>query len=37
VVWATDTDPLTTEVGIQFMEIDPVTLQLLEETLGVHS
>jgi len=35
VVWSTDTDPITTEVGIEFFEIDPMALRLLEEaTLG---
>jgi len=33
VVWATDTDPITLEVGIEFHEIDPEALRLLEETL----
>ncbi|MCG8592297.1 MAG: PilZ domain-containing protein [Proteobacteria bacterium] len=31
VVWATDTDPLTQEVGIEFIEIDPMAMRLLEE------
>jgi hypothetical protein len=31
VVWATDTDPITMEVGIEFHEIDPLALALLEE------
>ena len=31
VVWATDTDPITIEVGIEFHEIDPDALRLLEE------
>ena len=35
VVWATDTDPITTEVGIHFIEIDPIALRLLEESLDV--
>ena len=35
VVWATDIDPLSIEVGIEFMEIDPVALQLLEEVEAV--
>lgn len=36
VIWATDTDPITTEVGIEFLEIDPLALGLLEEaTLGI--
>ncbi|MGH0034815.1 MAG: PilZ domain-containing protein [Myxococcota bacterium] len=33
VVWAVDTDPITTEFGIQFMEIDPQALALLEEVV----
>lgn len=33
VVWATDTDPITQEVGIEFHEIDPEAVRLLEETL----
>ncbi len=31
VVWATDTDPITTEVGLEFVEIDPLTLRALRE------
>ena len=31
VVWATEMDPITTDVGIEFLEIDPAVLQLLEE------
>jgi hypothetical protein len=33
VVWATDTDPITQEVGIEFYEIDPEDARLLEEAL----
>lgn len=33
VVWCTDTDPITQEVGIEFEEIDPEAVRLLEETL----
>ena len=33
VVWATDTDPITQEVGIEFHEIDPEAVRMLEETL----
>ncbi|HKK51636.1 MAG TPA: PilZ domain-containing protein [Myxococcota bacterium] len=33
VVWATDTDPITQEVGIEFHEIDPEAVRLLEEAL----
>jgi len=33
VMWATDTDPITTEIGIEFHEIDPEALRLLEETI----
>ena len=31
VIWAIDTDPITIEVGIEFHEIDPLALRLLEE------
>ncbi|MEE2679589.1 MAG: PilZ domain-containing protein [Myxococcota bacterium] len=33
VVWATEMDALTTDVGIEFIEIDPDALQLLEESM----
>lgn len=33
VVWATDTDPITQEVGIEFHEIDPEAIRLLEEAM----
>ena len=33
VVWATDTDPITQEVGIEFHEIDPDAVRLLEEAI----
>ena len=35
VVWATDTDPITTEVGLAFHEIDPSAQALLDEIVGV--
>ena len=31
VVWATEMDPITTDVGIEFLEIDPSMLRLIEE------
>ena len=31
VVWATELDPITTDVGIEFLEIDPSVLELLED------
>jgi len=31
VIWATEIDPITTDVGIEFLEVDPLALQLLEE------
>jgi hypothetical protein len=34
VVWATDTDPITQEIGIEFYEIDPRAVELLEESGG---
>jgi len=30
VVWATDTDPICQEVGLEFIEIDPAALALLD-------
>ena len=33
VVWATDTDPITQEVGIEFHEIDPEAVRLLEDLI----
>jgi len=34
VVWATETDPITTEFGIEFLEIDPAALRLLDELVA---
>ncbi len=31
VVWAIDMDPITMDIGLEFLEIDPVALRLLEE------
>ena len=31
VVWATEMDPITTDIGIEFLEIDPRVLELLED------
>jgi Tfp pilus assembly protein PilZ len=33
VVWATETDPITQEIGIEFHEIDPEAVRLLEEAI----
>ena len=35
VAWATDVDPITTDVGIEFIEIDPLAQRLLEEEILV--
>jgi len=32
VVWATETDAISTDVGLEFIEIDPIALQLLNES-----
>lgn len=32
VVWATETDPISTDVGLEFIEIDPMALRLLNES-----
>ena len=31
VAWATEMDPITTDVGLEFIEIDPLALRLLDE------
>ncbi|HEX2485376.1 MAG TPA: PilZ domain-containing protein [Myxococcota bacterium] len=31
VAWATELDPITLDVGLEFLEIDPTALQLLDE------
>lgn len=33
VVWATDTDPITQEIGIAFEEIDPIAQRWIEEAV----
>jgi hypothetical protein len=34
VVWATEMDPITTDVGIEFVEVDPTVLEILEEAVA---
>ena len=35
VTWATEMDPITTDVGLEFVEIDPIAVELLEEVAGI--
>ena len=35
VAWATDVDPISMEVGIEFIEIDPQALKMLDEIEAV--
>jgi len=37
VVWATEMDPLTTDVGIEFVGIDPDALRIIEEMTGIET
>lgn len=37
VVWATEMDPITTDVGIEFIEIDPAVLEALEEPFAAQA
>jgi len=37
VVWATEMDPITTDVGLEFIEIDATALRLLEELSSVEA
>jgi hypothetical protein len=34
VVWATETDAFSTEIGLEFIEIDPMAMELLEGVAG---
>jgi hypothetical protein len=31
VIWATEIDPISSDIGIEFIEIDPVSQQLIED------
>ena len=33
VAWSTEKDPITTDVGLEFIDIDPEVVRLLEEAL----
>jgi len=35
VAWATELDPLTLDVGIEFVEIDPMAVELLDEVTAI--
>jgi len=35
VVWATEMDPITTDVGLEFLEIDPSAIVLLDDMTAV--
>jgi hypothetical protein len=35
VTWATEMDPITTDVGLEFVEIDPMAVSLLEDVAGI--
>ena len=32
VAWATDIDPITLDVGLEFVDIDPLALKMIEES-----
>jgi hypothetical protein len=34
VAWSTEVDPITTDVGLEFIEIDPEAARLIEEVLS---
>ncbi len=35
VSWATEMDPITTDVGLEFVDIDPSAVSLLEDISGI--
>ena len=36
VVWATEMDPITTDIGLEFVDIAPEALRLIEDTSELH-
>lgn len=34
VAWATEVDPITIDVGLEFIEIDPEVVRIIEDVLG---
>jgi len=37
VAWSTEIDPMTLDVGIEFVEIDPMAISLLDEVTAVEA
>lgn len=37
VVWATETDAFSMDIGLEFLEIDPFAVELLESVAGLES
>jgi hypothetical protein len=37
VAWATEIDPMTLDVGLEFVEIDPMAVDLLDEVTAVEA
>ena len=37
VVWATETDAFSLDVGLEFIEIDPAALELLDKIAGIEA
>jgi hypothetical protein len=37
VVWATEVDPITTDVGLEFVEVDSTAMSLLQEWTGTNA
>jgi hypothetical protein len=37
VIWATEIDPMTLDVGLEFVEIDPTAIDLLDQVTAVEA
>ncbi|MBW2541797.1 MAG: PilZ domain-containing protein [Deltaproteobacteria bacterium] len=37
VAWSTELDPMTLDVGLEFVEIDPMAIELLDEVTAVEA
>jgi c-di-GMP-binding flagellar brake protein YcgR len=37
VAWATEMDPITTDVGLEFIDIDPSAIEMLDDVIAVEA
>jgi hypothetical protein len=37
VIWSTEIDPMTIDVGLEFVEIDPIAIDLLDDVTAIEA